>query len=94
MNKKKKEEIELDSYIEDLRNDPNKSDSEKLLLKISDEFDRGDFSSLDPKFPSPSFIKSMKRDEQRLKEWEAKKKREETKKSPSKKRRSEKTASV
>ena len=75
MDLKKKEDIDINQYIEKLRRAPNKSKFEKLLLQISDEFDRGDFSSLDPNFPCKDFIKAMERDEKRIKEWDKSKKK-------------------
>jgi len=61
--------------IEELRKAPNKSRFEKLLLQVSDEFDRGDFSSLDPNFPCEDFLKAMERDKKRIKEWDKNKKK-------------------
>lgn len=47
---KKKDHFDIDEHIKELRGAEKKTDFEKLLLQISDEFDRGDFSSLDPQF--------------------------------------------
>lgn len=71
----KKKNYSDKDIIEELRRTPNKSRFEKLLLQISDEFDRGDFSSLDPKFPCKDFIKAMERDEKLIKEWDKNKKK-------------------
>ena len=71
----KKENYSDKDIIEELRKAPNKSKFEKLLLQISDEFARGDFSSLDPNFPCKDFIKAMERDEKLIREWGKNKKK-------------------
>ena len=70
MVKKKKDYFDIDEHIKELRGNEEKKDFETLLEEIGAEFDRGDFSSLDPNFPSEDFLKAMERDEKRIKEWD------------------------
>ena len=66
---KKKDYFDIDEHLEKLNKESASYDTDQLLKEIGGEFDRGDFSSLDPNFPCKDFIKAMERDEKRIKEW-------------------------